>query len=178
MLELQAVLDIQKLAVATWWTRGMSVFLARWTIYIDVFLAFVLITSKSRKDNHAVYEAAWSAALALTLTTLVAFAVGRMRPFLASPDVVLLIPPPLNNSFPSGHTATAVAIALAFFWARRDIGYPAFAVAAAVALGRIMAGVHYPSDILGGIFVGLLSFALVRHIHYQLKRRDLKPRQT
>jgi len=178
MLEMQAVLASQEFALATLWSRDLAVFLARWAIYINAFLAYLLITSKKHKDTHAVYEAAWSAALALTLTTLIAFIVGRARPFLASSDVVLLIPPPLNASFPSGHTATAVAVATAFFWARRDIGYAAFAVAAAVALGRVMCGVHYPSDILGGLCVGILSFGLVRHIHHQLRRRDLKRRKT
>lgn len=178
MLELQAVLGAQDLALATLWSRDLAVFLARWAIYLDVFLAYLLITSKSRKDNHAVYEAAWSAALALTITTLIAFAIGRARPFLVSSDVVLLIPPPLNTSFPSGHTATVTAIAFAFFWARRDIGYAAFAIAAAVAVGRVMVGVHYPSDILGGAFVGLLSFCLVRILHHEMRRRDLKRRKT
>jgi len=174
MLEMQAVLGTQDLALATVWSRDLAVFLARWAIYANVFLAYMLITSKSHKDNHAVYEAAWSAALALTLTTVIAFLVGRARPFMASVDVALLITPPLNTSFPSGHTATASAIAFAFFWARRDLGYAAFAVAAAVALGRVMSGVHYPSDILGGILVGLSSFGLVRVLHHEIRRRDIK----
>lgn len=178
MLELQAVLGVQQLALATWWTREMSVFLARWAIYLDVFIAWALLTSRSKKDNHAVYEAAWSAALALTLTTLIALAVGRWRPFLVSPDVLLLIPPPLNTSFPSGHTATATAIAFAFIWARRDLGWLAFGVAVLVALGRMLCGVHFPTDLVGGVCVGALSFGLVRHIHHQLKRRDLKRRSA
>lgn len=178
MLEMQAVLDVQSLALSTIWSRDLAVFLARWAIYANVFLAYILVTSKSHKDNHAVYEAAWSAALALTLTTVIAFFIGRVRPFMASTDVALLIPPPLNTSFPSGHTATSMAVAFAFFWARRYIGYAALAIAVLVALGRMLCGVHYPSDLLGGLGVGALSFGLVRHIHHQLKRRDIKRKTT
>jgi undecaprenyl-diphosphatase len=174
MLELQAVLDIQKIVLSTAWSHDLAVFLARWAIYINVFLAYILVISKSRKDNHAVYEAAWSAALALLLTALIALVFGRARPYLASADVLLLIPPPLNTSFPSGHTATAAAVAFAFIWTRRDVGLAAFAVMGLVALGRFMAGVHYPSDLLGGLAVGALSFGVVRVLHHQLLRRDIK----
>jgi len=176
MIELQAVAQIQHLALATWWSRELAVFLARWSIYLNVILAAVLLTSGRKKEIHGVVEAAWSAALALVLTTLLAFLIQRVRPYLASSDVALLIPAPLNTSFPSGHTATAVAIAVAFWMTRRDLGLWSCAVAALVAMGRMAVGVHYPSDILGGIGVGLISYGIVNLIHQQLHRRDL-PRQ-
>ena len=172
------VLAIQQLFIGHVWSRELAIFLARWCIYIDVVFAIILLSSKRKKDVHGVVEAAWSAILALVLTTVVALMIQRVRPYLASSDVRLLIPPPLNSSFPSGHTATAVALACAFFMARRDLGYWAFGAAALVALGRMVAGVHYPTDILGGLGLGLVSYGMVNLIHWQLRRRDLRGRMA
>jgi membrane-associated phospholipid phosphatase len=43
-----------------------------------------------------------------------------------------------------------------------------------VAFGRVASGVHYPSDVLVGMVVGFLSFAVVRRLHHALRRRDLR----
>lgn len=61
-------------------------------------------------------------------------------------------------SFPSGHTAAAVATATVlhgeFGW---KAGVPAYAVAAWVAASRVKADRHYLSDVIAGATVGLLA---------------------
>ncbi|OKK15993.1 phosphatidic acid phosphatase [Streptomyces sp. CB00455] len=69
---------------------------------------------------------------------------------------------PDSSSFPSGHTAAAVAFTTAVA--------PAWPVAAAVCavpallvgIERIHSGAHYPSDVAAGAAVGLTAAALVR----------------
>lgn len=61
------------------------------------------------------------------------------------------------NSFPSGHAARMAALAVAGF----AFGHPAFGVALAiwaplVALARVALGVHYVSDVVGGLAIGTL----------------------
>jgi undecaprenyl-diphosphatase len=65
------------------------------------------------------------------------------------------VPPPSCHSFPSSHAAAAVAS----FVALEILGHPwAHAVvvwALAVSLSRFYLGVHYPTDIAGGMVLGV-----------------------
>jgi lipid A 4'-phosphatase len=60
-------------------------------------------------------------------------------------------------SFPSGHTATIVALAaaLTILWPRHVLFYAFFA--AIVALGRVVVGAHYPSDVMAGAFIAVVT---------------------
>ncbi len=59
-----------------------------------------------------------------------------------------------HQSFPSAHTATAVGLAFAMAWLYPRGRWLFPALAAAVALQRIAAGSHFPSDTLCGAAVG------------------------
>jgi undecaprenyl-diphosphatase len=85
-------------------------------------------------------------------------AVMRPRPFLEIPALEPLIKRPKGFSFPSGHTTLAFAVA--FIISRilpKRYSIPAFLMAALVAFSRLYLGVHYPTDILGGICIGYVA---------------------
>ena len=69
------------------------------------------------------------------------------------------------QSFPSGHTAGAVALARTVSRSYPDARRIAHAGAAAVALVQVPRGTHYPLDVLGGIAVGIVSDAIVEHLY-------------
>jgi membrane-associated phospholipid phosphatase len=101
----------------------------------------------------------------------------RERPFVTLDKVYYnkYNSPTDRYSFPSGHTATAFSIATSL--TLRYPGKPAviavsYLYAAIVGYGRMYLGVHYPSDILGGMIIGSGSAALV----YSLRKEiiDLK----
>lgn len=65
------------------------------------------------------------------------------------------------NSFPSGHTAGAVAVARALAREYPAAKVPAYAFAAAVAVGQVPNAAHYPTDVGAGALVGLVSELIV-----------------
>jgi undecaprenyl-diphosphatase len=63
---------------------------------------------------------------------------------------------PTSGSFPSGHTASAVAFSAGAAQVLPLAGIPLHALAALVAYSRVHTGVHYPSDVLVGAVIGAL----------------------
>lgn len=70
---------------------------------------------------------------------------------------------PDSSSFPSGHTAAAVAFTAAVGPAWPVVGALCAVPTAVVALERVQSGAHYPSDVAGGAAIGLASAWLIRH---------------
>lgn len=91
--------------------------------------------------------------------------VGRDRPFeLIPPNFELLIPPPEDRSFPSGHTMSSFACATVIFSVDHRMGLAAFLMAALMGMSRMYLYVHFPSDIIGGVIVGVLIAVTVVHM--------------
>ncbi len=84
--------------------------------------------------------------------------IGRPRPFVVSDAIVTLIKEPSSFSFPSGHTSGSMTAALVLYkLTPKKYGIPAVVLASLIALSRIYVGVHYPTDILGGLVVAFVS---------------------
>jgi membrane-associated phospholipid phosphatase len=81
---------------------------------------------------------------------------GRGRPDRAAEGVPAAreVKMPGSRSFPSGHTAAAVAFATAVGQVLPVAGIPLHCLAMLVGYSRVHTGVHYPSDVLAGALIG------------------------
>lgn len=86
--------------------------------------------------------------------------VARPRPYDINTAVQLLIPRLPDFSFPSGHTYSSFAGAVTLLCDYRKAGLAALVLAAVIALSRLYFYVHYPTDILAGLLMGI-GFALL-----------------
>jgi len=112
----------------------------------------------------AVVMAIIALTVALALKSLIAFLIARDRPFISHPDLLYLPLKVDSSSFPSGHTILTFTVAFSLLWSKfHRTGTVFLIIACLVALARIAAGVHYPTDILGGICVALISVWFVHH---------------
>lgn len=130
--------------------------------------ALLLFSAKRRRQGITV-----SCALVLDLLAcnmVLKPLIGRGRPFLLRPDLILLVSPPGDASFPSGHTAAsfAAAFALRAAGAEKRLWIPAMILAAGIAFSRLYLYVHWPSDVLGGILLG----AVLGHLSGRLTARQ------
>jgi undecaprenyl-diphosphatase len=91
------------------------------------------------------------------ITPLFRFFHERLRPFTAL-DIVPFIDPITSSSFPSGHMAVITPLACAVVYMYPTYKWWAILAVALTGIGRIAVGVHWPTDILGGIAFGVLSF--------------------
>ena len=94
---------------------------------------------------------------ALTGNVILKPLVARVRPCDINSTIKLLIIHPEGCSFPSGHTLASFAAATAILRRVKGIGIFALMLAVAIAFSRLYLYVHYPSDVLGGIFIGIVS---------------------
>ncbi len=170
MLDSEIVILLQQIFLASEIGEWASIALARVWIFLFIPVIAWLWAYGNNYEKHGVKEVLWSAGLGIFLSEFIALFIMRERPFLALSEVITLIPAPLTSAFPSTHTTIATSAAVALFFYNKTAGIIGFLILLGVIIGRVSAGVHYPTDILGGIAVGLLSFVLVRLGHRALRK--------
>lgn len=83
--------------------------------------------------------------------------VDRERPFHVLEELILLTAEPSGASFPSGHTAGALAAGYIFYkYLPKKYGLPLLVLGLVMGFSRIYVGAHYVTDVLGGIVIGCL----------------------
>lgn len=92
--------------------------------------------------------------------------VQRKRPDIKSTPITLLIKESITYSFPSGHTASSFAAAGILGSQINMLLIPAFVLAFLIAFSRLYLMVHYPSDVLMGIALGLVCCNIIQNFSF------------
>ena len=144
-------------------------------LFWAVLSLVILLTVKDKRVG-------WTLVGALVIDVLICNVilknvVQRNRPFWIFPDVPLVdgVAVPDDYSFPSGHTAASFAVASAIFSKNKKWGVPALVLAALIGISRMYLFVHFPTDVIAGVFIGIIaaicSFYIVNAFY---KGKDLK----
>lgn len=88
--------------------------------------------------------------------------IGRVRPYDVK-GIEPIIEKLHDGSFPSGHTLASFEAAGALMLRDKRFGIPALVLAIVIAFSRLYLYVHYPTDVLAGIVLGLL-FAFLAYL--------------
>ena len=126
----------------------------------------IVLLCAPRTRGKAGIPASCSLAVNAVLTNLwLKRMVDRVRPFVRFPELTVLTTIPKDASFPSGHTAASFAVAAAIYMAGyRKMGRFLYVFAALIGASRLYLGVHYPTDVIAGAIVGVLSAWIVHRI--------------
>ncbi|MCK8681561.1 phosphatase PAP2 family protein [Streptomyces lichenis] len=156
--------DINGLAEGTpsWFDRAMA-----FTGEYGILIALVLLVlgcwwSVRRRGGAedsvaAVAGLVWAplaAGVALLVNIPIRGFVERPRPFLDHQGLEVLVPGKTDYSFVSDHATLAMALAAGLFVAHRRFGLAAIGLALSEGFCRVYLGVHYPTDVIGGLALG------------------------
>lgn len=137
-----------------------------------IIIAIILVISKKYRKYGII--------MAIALVIMLIFGNGilknlfqRVRPYEANGFKDLLIKKPIDTSFPSGHTYASFASAGVLYYMNKKVGITAYILAALIAFSRLYLYVHYPSDVLGGMILGILtSFVAIKiYNNFEKKRK-------
>ena len=141
--------------------KGYSKAIGKSAPYISVgvpvlMAAYALIDKDKELLKDAIYVGS-SVAEAVVISYGIKHVVDRQRPFDRYPDLIDKRDSPTSASFPSSHTAAAFSLAtsLCIKYPKWYVIAPSAVWACSVGFSRMNQGVHYPSDVLGGMAIGV-----------------------
>ncbi len=154
-------------------------FCASYGIYLVAGLLVVFGVTETWNRPVQGLRVAMAAIVSLATAGVIVFVVGSVftetRPFVNDPDTVQLLSHAADNSFPSDHTTVLAAAVFVGMLAWPRWGWVFLVGLLLMGVARVFVGIHYPGDIAGGMFIGLVGALLGWYVSGLIEPR-LPPR--
>lgn len=162
----------------------LAIFLLYWVIAAVLAFPVASLFPKYRHNlgrHKELFLTAFASAFAarVVIAEFIRFLYNRPRPFemfsevaqLADKGFIQLVDHTAGGAFPSGNAALAFAVAasISFYYPKTSIIF--WAAAILIGLARVAAGVHWPSDILGGAVVGIACAWILQKAYKKWKEK-------
>lgn len=167
--------------------NGYLKFCTKSSKIVDILTPISVFTVGYKKhDKQLQKDAMYMGGAYLTtfaITQITKRIVNRSRPFQDYSFIVKRDNQSPDRSFPSGHTSGifCTATTLSLYFPKWYVIAPAYLYAASVGWGRMYEGVHYPSDVLTGAFVGAgtayLSYKVQQWHDKKVNKKNKTPHQ-
>ncbi len=171
---------LNNLAGKSYYFDLIIIFFAQYFPYLvvaSIIFFWIFGKDKKRKMKFVIFSFFSAIFARFVVTEAIRYFDNVSRPFVDN-NVNQLIFHETSNSFPSGHATFFFALAMAVYLNRRRTSVnhrcPSsvifFIVAILISISRVIAGIHWPLDILTGAIVGILTTSII----YFLFRKELQ----
>jgi undecaprenyl-diphosphatase len=162
------------------WLAQLGYFSAQWLLPLMFIVLFVLWyaprshfeRSRILSSQKTVVLTIVGLATSLAVKSALVFVAYRDRPYIADSGITARVPSQIDpGSLPSAHSMLAFTLAVSLYCAGyRRAGLLLGILALFVAVGRVVIGVHYPSDVLVGAILGSAIAWILHRESGSLKR--------
>lgn len=143
------------------WLDSLSIFFAKYLGYILVAILILSLLKDFNKYRQMVIQALGAGILArLGIVELIRFLFPVPRPFIEN-NINVLLNHINSPSFPSGHASFYFAISTVVYVYNKKAGILFLIASFLISISRVFVGLHWPSDILAGAVIGVLSGWLI-----------------
>jgi undecaprenyl-diphosphatase len=166
--------NLYSLAHQSIFFNNVVIFFAVYFQYVVILLAIIFLLSHHNVLNtknelqdrikkwKEIFFVSLSVFLAWISSIFLKIIFHTPRPFLEFPNIIPLFKP-TDYAFPSGHSTFFMAVAVAIFLYHKKMGYIFIIFAVLIGISRVIAGVHFPIDIIGGYILGcIISYSLIK----------------
>lgn len=151
----------------------LIIFCAQYLPFVIFVIAFwYVLKLENIKRKSALILFGVSSVVALIVDKILNHFISSARPFVVK-GIAPLFYHTTDNGFPSEHTLFAVLIASVIFVYNRKLGLILGILSLIVGIARVVADVHHPVDIFGGIVIGTGAVLVSRYIISCLKHQNI-----
>ncbi len=157
-------------------TDYLFVFCASYIPYIIVLLLVYIYFKKNHtpKDRKMIALAFVAGVIArFILKGIIVYLYPHPRPYIVLSNIhplISQIPSESYQSFPSGHAIFFFAVATVVYFYHKKLGKLLFVGSLLMVISRIIVGVHFPYDIVGGIVLGIIVGYGTMHFYERFKK--------